>query len=258
MRRLVVVIAGLWLSTVPLGAAERTRTVPLTIDVHGGVLLQAEVNGQGPYVFMLDTGASRTIVAERLARQLNAPVVAKSEVVTVTGSQLSLVVRLGSVAVGGTRVDHLLAPVLADARLAQAGLDVVGVLGQDFLSAFNYTLDYRQARLTWDEPLTCGVSGAVPLVEAEGRFVMALEGTGGGRIRLVPDSGAEVAVLFTAAAPRRPTSTIPRVQVGDVTMNNLQAYFAERTDANADGLLPLRYFSSVSFAARGACLIARR
>jgi hypothetical protein len=32
----------------------------------------------------------------------------------------------------------------------------------------------------------------------------------------------------------------------------------DREDENADGLLPLHGFSSVSFAARGACLIARK
>ena len=80
---------------------------------------------------------------------------------------------------------------------------VRGLLGQDFLSAFNYTLDYRRRRLTWDEPLTCDAPGAVPMNAAvEGRFVLVADADRGTRVRLVPDSGAEVAVLFRGRDPR--------------------------------------------------------
>jgi hypothetical protein len=129
---------------------------------------------------------------------------------------------------------------------------VRGLLGQDFLSAFNYTLDYRRSRLTWDEPLPCDAGGAVPLVAAEGRFVMALEAGRGTPLRMVPDSGAEVAVLFRAAAAE------PRFVVGAVTLRDVRVLVIDRDDPNADGLLPLHGFSSVSFAAGGSCLMARR
>ena len=45
----------------------------------------------------------------------------------------------------------ILESVLPAARHALAS-GVRGVLGQDFLSAFNYTLDYRRRRLIGDEP----------------------------------------------------------------------------------------------------------
>ena len=53
-------------------------------------------------------------------------------------------------------------------------------------------------------------------------------------------------------------ATMPTLRVGSVTMRRLDAYFVERADSDVDGLLPLHGFSSVSFAAGGACLVARR
>ena len=76
-------------------------------------------------------------------------------------------------------------------------------------------------------------------------------------LRLVPDSGAEVPVLFR---PRHLGETISgtiSVKVGSTRFKGLRAYVVDRVDENADGLLPLHLFSEVTFAAGGACLMVR-
>lgn len=255
----VAVLVALFSSVLPASAADRTKpVVPLEIDAHGGILVDVRVNGSGPYRFLLDTGTSRSIVSDVLARELDAPVVAKSEVVTNAGSELRLVVRLASVSIAAARVEHLLAPVLPAARLDAIGSGVRGVLGQDFLSAFNYTLDYRHARLTWDGPLTCAAPDAVRLIPADGRFVMTVERDSGVPLRLVPDSGADAPILFQPLRTREPRSRLGRLRIGTISWTDVAAVNVERTDPDADGLLPLHRFSSVSFAAGGSCLVARR
>ena len=266
------------MSGVAAAGADRTpASVPLSIDGKGGIVVEVRINAAGPFRFILDTGAARSLVADDLAREIAAPAVAKSEVVTTAGSDLRLVVRLTSLAMASATADGLLAVVVPGQHLARLGDRVRGLLGQDFLSAFNYTLDYRRRRLTWDEPLACDAPGAARMTATEGRFVMALEGDSGVPLRLVPDSGAEVPVLFRPVAGTAPASTaaamvtglgaggraariatMPTLRVGSVTMRHLDAYLVERADADVDGLLPLHGFSSVSFAAGGACLVARR
>jgi Predicted aspartyl protease len=251
-----IVSVVVMLAVDPAWASGRTTVpVPLAIDNRGGIVVDVRVNGLGPFRFILDTGAARSIVSDDLARELRAPVVAKSEVVTSAGTDMRLVVRLGSLALASSRVDGLLAPVIPGDRLLQLGPRVRGLLGQDFLSAFNYTLDYRRARLTWDEPLGCAGPNVVPMVPAEGRFVMALRSESGTPLRLVPDSGAEVAVLFGGA---RDSPSLSRVRVGSFTLRDLRPVVVERVDEHADGLLPLHGFSSVSFAAGGGCVVIRR
>lgn len=280
MRRIlaVTVLTGA-ICAAPTAAAGRTVSVPLTIDARGGILVAVTIGRAGPFVFVLDTGASRSIVADDLARQLGAPLVARSEVVTSAGTELRGVVRLDAVSVEGARVDGLLAPVIPAGRLAALGTTVRGVLGQDFLSAFNYTLDYRRRRLAWDAgDEACGEHGAVRLVPSEGRFVMALPQRGTDRaMRLVPDTGAEALVLFhgfAAHSTRRSPSAVtiaaltgsratreivvPQLVVGAVTLRDRRAVVIDREDPDADGLLPLHGFSSVSFAAGGACVVIRQ
>ena len=258
-------------------AADRPPAVPLSIDGKGGIVVDVRINTAGPFRFILDTGAARSLVSDDLARELAAPAVATSEVVTSAGSDLRFVVRLASLAMASATADDLLAVVVPGPHLARLGPRVRGLLGQDFLSAFNYTLDYRRRRLTWDEPLACDAPGAARMTAAEGRFVMALERDRGAPLRLVPDSGAEVPVLFRVSAGTPPESlaaakvsglgageriariaTMPTLRVGSITMRHLDAYIVERDEADVDGLLPLHGFSSVSFAAGGACLIARQ
>jgi predicted aspartyl protease len=275
MRRLLIPVL-VTMSVIPASAADRPRTsVPLSIDGKGGVVVEVQVNGAGPFRFLIDTGAARSVVADDLAAALGAPAVAKTDVVSSGGSDTRLVVRLESIALASVKVDAVLAPVVPAPQLARLGRGVRGLLGQDFLSAFNYTLDYRRARLTWDEALSCGTRGAVRLQPREGRFTMLLH-TGDGRaMHVVPDSGAEVPVFFRdfglagAAASAMVTglgdgarsvvrSTLPELRIGDVTLRDLDTYLVERPDAGADAVLPLHGFSSVSFAAGGACLVARR
>ena len=275
MRKFPVLALVIGLSIEPAMAEDRARPrVPLNIDEHGGVIVDVRVNGAGPFRFMIDTGSARSAIDEGLARELGAPIVAKTEVVTGAGAEVRLVARLASVAIGAgseMQVTGILAPVLPAARLAVLGRGVRGVLGQDFLSAFNYTLDYRLDFLTWDAPLVCEGPGLVRMTARDGRFVMTVEAAE--PLRLVPDSGADALVLFsarTAAAPgirtvrdligTRPArvTTIPRLRLGSVTMSDLDAFVVDRAEPGVDGLMPLHHFSSVSFAAGGACLLARK
>jgi aspartyl protease len=266
-------------SALPLAAADRpARGVPLAIDERGGIVVPVRIGDTGPFNFILDTGASRSIVSDDLARQLGAPLVARSEVVTSAGTEWHGVVRLAGVSVADAWVELLLAPAVPAARLAALGRGVRGLLGQDFLSAFNYTLDYRRHHVTWDDENACVNSSAVRLVSSEGRFVMELPQGGSRRTwRLVPDTGTEALVLFHAPgqdAPAVPAGSVmvaglvgdrealatvvPRLVVGGVTLRDRHAILVERADANADGLLPLHGFSSVSFGARGACVVVRK
>ena len=237
------------------------------------------VGGAGPFNFILDTGATRSVVGDDLAGLLNVPVVARAELVTSAGSEMRGVVQLARVEVAGARVESLLASVLPAARLRALATGVRGLLGQDFLSAFNYTLDYRRRRLIWDQPgdVNCGEPSALRLIAAEGRYVVHLPASGSTRaLRLVPDTGAEVFVFFHApgkAAPAIPigsarmtglagdrgvrAASAPRLVVGRVTLRDQPAVIVDRRDESADGLLPLHAFASVSFNMRDGCMVAR-
>ena len=104
---------------------------PLTIDERGGVIVEARLNGAGPFKFMVDTGASRSIVADDLARPW-APGGARSEVAAV---RVLNAVRGAAWLCGGgfARVECATRRGRASARLSPLGTESAG-FGADFLS----------------------------------------------------------------------------------------------------------------------------
>jgi predicted aspartyl protease len=109
------------------------------------VLVNAKINGLGPITLILDTGAERTIISpaaqSRLGLSLeNAPpVILKS----VTGTGYANRVWVDFIEVGDTRVGPLLV-VVYESDLKGAD----GLLGRDFLSHLNMTIDSKEKVIT--------------------------------------------------------------------------------------------------------------
>ena len=81
------------------------------------------------------------------------------------------------------------------------GVDILGILGQDFLARHSYTIDYRHRQLRWygEGSLDAGAEGVgLALHPSEGRYLLELpqDRNGGHLVRLVPDSGTETLVVF--------------------------------------------------------------
>jgi hypothetical protein len=153
------------------------------------------------------------------------------------------------------------------------GDGISGVLGQDFLSQFNYTLDYRTSRLSWDEDGQIAKGVRLALESSRGRFLVQLPQGERCRcpVRLVPDSGANGVVLFAGTnADRLPVDaavtsmrastlaadrtvrgvTIKELLIAPATLRDLPAarvVLPGGTIEDGDGLLPLSLFDRVSF-----------
>ena len=129
------------------GAAAPAEEIILSLRVSGALRVPVTVNGAGPFSFLLDTGSSHTIVGSELVDRLGLPVVAQARVVTPAGVEMGPVVSVERLSIGSASVSGLMPSVisLAELHAAEPGLD--GVLGQDFLKQFDYTIDYRRERL---------------------------------------------------------------------------------------------------------------
>jgi hypothetical protein len=270
-------------SASPVVTSRDADVVGFDVDEDGAVAVAARVDGAGPFRFLVDTGSSHSAVGDALARRLGLQAIAKAEILSATGQSMQPIVRLGRISVGGAGRDGILASVLPSAELRRVGTEVDGVLGQDFLAAFDYTIDYLHGRLTWtadgamDEP-----AARLTLLPEGGRFLAALpQGAGRGVVRLVPDTGSATLVIFgevrtggAGALRWLPANgqaqmrgvvgerTVERafvqaLRVGELVMRNEPAVVVERPGSaagDADGLLPLHRFARVSFNARERCL----
>jgi predicted aspartyl protease len=124
------------------------REVPVQVVQQDGqtmVLLQVTIRDTGPYLFVLDTGASTSAVDDDIAQRLRLPRTGERRQVSgVLGSDKVPLVRLRDWQAGKVRLQSAEATVIdldANARARR----IHGLLGSDVLNDFgSITLDYRQ------------------------------------------------------------------------------------------------------------------
>jgi len=257
-------------------AAGTAPSTPFESRRAGEVIVPATVGREGPYRFLLDTGSTHTAVTERLAAAVAARPVARTTMSAAGGTLECLVVALPAVAIGRMLVDGLTATVLPVASAGGLGPGVDGVLGQDFLSRFSYTIDYRAARIRWHGPDYVLPGVRLTLVPSQDRWLVELPQAGPAVYRFVPDSGADTLVLYgdglashvvrewrdaraaiDSLTGRREVRTgiVGGLRVGDATIDRQLAVVVPGARREPDGLLPLHLFASVQLNARDRYLV---
>ncbi len=83
MRECLIISAALVLLTTPRLWAGSTTTFQLGLQ--GGVMVPVMVNGNGPFIMLLDTGATHSVISEEVAAIAGARAVAKSTVISPVG-----------------------------------------------------------------------------------------------------------------------------------------------------------------------------
>jgi hypothetical protein len=105
------------------------------------VVVPVTINGSGPYRFILDTGASNTLLSAAIADTLRIPKQGDATLLIASG-RLPVTIRTVSVLnVGAAHLDNIEVTV-ADFALLKT-LNVEGVLGADYLRRFKVSIDYN-------------------------------------------------------------------------------------------------------------------
>ena len=122
----------------PLDAGARLETA---FDQARRMTVPVFLNGKGPFAFVVDTGANRTVVSTEVAQACALPPAGQADVHGIAGAErtdLAAVRRLG---VGSVTSSALILPVLPRGRLGADGL-----LGVDILRGRQMLLDFVQNR----------------------------------------------------------------------------------------------------------------
>jgi predicted aspartyl protease len=183
----------------------------LTTDIY--------INGQGPYHFLVDTGAERTLIATELAAQLALPQGRKVIIEGIIRDEPAVLVDIERLGIGGLVCPPLQVPVLPRAML---GVD--GYLGLDVLDGHRVIFDFRARTLTVTRPQgffsalwTRSNEAVVRTLGASGRLRATDCLVDGVRAAAFVDTGAEVSVSNPAlyAALQR-HAAIRQVSLGEV------------------------------------------
>lgn len=152
--------------TPPPAAGEPAARLETAFDAARRMTVPAWVNGQGPFPFVVDTGANSSVVSVELADALGLPAAGAAPVHGISGVEPAALRQVQRLRVGEVRADHLALPVLPQDKL---GGD--GILGVDVLHNRRITLDFQRNQFE------VGTSGQGYAVQA-------------GRDSRLPDSGA--------------------------------------------------------------------
>jgi len=115
-------------------------------DRIGRIIAPVMINGQGPFAFMLDTGANQTVLSEAVLTklQLTANADLRVSVSGITGSEMASSVHIDHLDAGELHLRDITLAVLAGPVLS--GLD--GILGMDGLAGLRLSADLLRNRMT--------------------------------------------------------------------------------------------------------------
>ena len=196
----------------------------LTVEVH--------VNGRGPYQFLVDSGADTSVVGQRIARDLNlaagAPVVLNS----MTASALVPRVVVGELALGSSRIQDMLLPVLLERDLGGDGM-----VGIDALVQQRLMMDFEKRVIKVEDarvPVKA-LPGDIVVVARRhrGQLILTHVKAAGLPLDAIIDTGTEITIGNLALRDklirgnRRKFVTVPVTGVTGVTVDMQVARIAE-------------------------------
>lgn len=253
------------------------------------IVVPVRVNGEGPFEFLLDTGTNTTLIATELAERLKLRAIDRIYLITATGSQVVPRSHLHEIVLGSKSVGNVEA-LFTELRVVRS-LDpaISGVLGQNFLSKFNFTLNYRDRHIDFEDdgaPTDVPPGNRLHIERNEGKIMVSAEGASqsGTKLQFVLDSGISGLVLFISPARRSELNHIQRgnsfiraftdtgsdlmrlrrlpfLRVGSETFLDIPAVLALEQQAETraeDGLLPTSLFRSIYFNNKEGYVILHR
>jgi hypothetical protein len=258
------VLAALLAIAVPYAAPPiAPATIDETLEVDGESLAARQVktrmtvavavNGQGPFRFLVDSGADRSVVGAALAVRLDLPARGVVTLHGMAGTSRVGTVSVDRLQVGGNVIRDLSLPALSEANLGAQGL-----LGIDALAGQRVMLDFDAKTITFQDtrrppPATAGPDEIVITARRRGgQLIITEAGVGRTGISAVVDTGSEITIgnkaLYAAVFGRRrkpPESVstslisvtgavlpaemivLPEVRLGGLTLRNVTLAFVD-------------------------------
>ncbi len=257
---MVAIVGALPAASAPVvrSAAEPIARPPATAaaeeiagwaDVAQRMAVPVRVNGRGPYRFMVDTGADRSVVSRELASELALADGPRQLVHGVNGAELTPAAEVASLEVGARKLQRLSLPTLPQADMGGAG-----ILGLDALAGQKVVLDFTRKVMRIEPSRGYAFDPDAIVVRAKRRFgqlVLVDSSLGRKPVYVILDSGAQSTIANAAfrrlikARPAEGTSqrvdilsvtgqvgqgerdVVPELKLGDVVLRQVPVVYSE-------------------------------
>ncbi|MBV9528355.1 retroviral-like aspartic protease family protein [Sphingomonas sp.] len=236
--------------------SSQTEDVRFRSDLNQRMTVGVMVGGTGPYRFIVDTGADRTVVSTELAAALKLASAGTAPLHSTVGISPVETATVPTLQVTRNVVRNIVAPVLGSSHI---GAD--GILGVDALRSQRIDLDFRTQTMSVvpaTTPIERDAGQNEIVVEGHrrnGRLVVTEANINGISVTVVLDTGAEVSVgneaLRTALFARGRTDQFHRVEIQAVTGDMIfgEVALVDRLDIGGANLnrLPVVFASAHIF-----------
>lgn len=172
-----------------------SQTIALAINDRGHMTVAIQIAGQGPFAFIVDTAATRTVISQQLAASLQLQPAGRVSMLSLTGSSDEMMVHVPALMFSPGRSQDIRALALNEASLGSHG-----ILGIDALKDQRVVMDFKA------HTLTVSASPRRPAHEAEpdeiivtarrklGQLILGDSTIDGERIDLIVDTGTQVSL----------------------------------------------------------------
>jgi predicted aspartyl protease len=168
--------------------------IPIAQTRHDRMTVEISIDGKGPYDFLIDTGAERTVISKELARELALPEGSRARILSMSGSADVSTAIVPKLKLSRTTIDRIHAPALREANIGARGM-----LGIDTLQSQRVTFDFERRKMIVAPSRSAELDrdpGEI-VVKARtrlGRLVLVDARLDGEKLTVVLDTGSEVTV----------------------------------------------------------------
>jgi predicted aspartyl protease len=176
----------------PAPTASPLYAIPSSRDKTGRIVIPVMINNQGPFQFMLDTGASRSVLAPHMMKRLGLTLLPADQAVSlsgVTGQAIVPTTAVKRLEAGALVMEDLQMPVVS---ATMNGLD--GMLGVDGLENKRLTVDFGNDKVIIEQSQNQHAGPdymALPALFRYGRLLVIDAEVGRVKVKAVVDTGAD-------------------------------------------------------------------
>lgn len=246
-----------------------TATIDDTLEVAGDALdaeqhrsrmfVAVGVNGQGPFRFLVDSGADRSVIGAALAQRLQLPPGEPVNLQGMAGASRVETVIVDKLQLGSNAATAVIAPALPERFLGAQGL-----IGIDALAEARLMVDFDAKTVTVADPRKPEPSLPGEIVVTahlrRGQLILTQASVASNRVYAVIDTGAEItmgnsalqAKVFRGRHPPPPQPItlisvtgqsivanliiLPELRIGNITFNDVPVAFVDAPPFKLFGL----------------------
>jgi predicted aspartyl protease len=236
-------------------ATTASEIVASQTDRYSRMTVPVMIEGQGPFRFMIDTGAQATVVTRALRDRLALRSLGQATLVGMAASKQVELVQLNGLEFAARVFDALHAPILEAAHI---GAD--GILGLDSLQDLRVLVDFRNQTIAVDDSRALGGNRGYEIVVRArnklGRLIITDAFIDGVRTSVIIDTGAQgsmgnlalqrrlrsrrgadvTTTDVTGATVTSPLGFAGKLEIGRMQLNNLAIAYADAPAFAALGL----------------------